>query len=157
MVRARILAATAACVVLAAGPAAAQGRSGPWVRMMTWEARLIGREAAPPSAVADGIEAWTIVAWGAPLPDGSVYMLGRLRVNCGARQAAVMEAISMSPEGRQLSHQFREQPDWDGGAPGTPVATLISLLCDRGPAEDGPLFTDTTAFVAAANNEPPAP
>jgi|GEM_PF-5878357 len=156
MIRSRLL-ALAALGCLAAGPVAAQDRPAGWVRLMTWESGVVGREAAPAAVLPDGLEARIIIVWGAPQPDGGVYMLGRMRVDCDARQASVMEAVSMTLAGEELTRETRDEPNWGDGPPGTPVATLIGVLCDGTPVADGPLHTDAAAFVEAARREPPAP
>jgi hypothetical protein len=150
MNRARLLVlAVLAC--LSAGPVAAREPPGPWVRLMTWDSGVVGREARPASVVADGLETRIIIVWGTPQADGGAYMLGRLRVDCGGRQASVMEAVSVSLEGEELARESRTAPSWADGPPGTPVAALIGVLCGGdAPVEDGPLYADVAAFVEAA-------
>lgn len=162
MARTGLTAAVAAVALLFAGAAAARQAPGPWLRLMTWEGSEVAVEARPPVAVADGLETWILIAWGAPQADAGDYMEGRMRIDCTARQASVMEATSRAADGEILNREVRDAPVWGDGPPGTPVAALIEVLCDGAPVAHGPLHADAGAFVAATRREaasapPPVP
>ena len=158
MVRRPLFAAAAALALLAAHPAAAQDQSGPWTPLMTFGPGVVGREARPAVSGPDGLEVRIIIAWRDP-DDAAIgdYMLGRFLVNCDARQASAMEAVTMSLTEGELSRESRERPNWGDAAPGSPSAALIGVLCDGRMVQDGPLHADAAPFAAAARRTPPAP